>query len=33
MFDLSSAVSQIIFIGGIILIGWVVFSFVKRKKK
>ncbi len=33
MFDLSSAIAQIIFIGVVIIIGWSIFSLVKRKKK
>lgn len=32
MFDISSAITQIIFIGVIAIIGWVIFSVIKRKK-
>ncbi len=32
MFELSSFISQIIFIGVIIIIGWGIFSLIKRKK-
>lgn len=33
MCGLSSAIAQIIFIGVVIIIGWFIFSLVKRKKK
>ena len=33
MFDLGSAIAQIIFIGVVFIIGGALFSFVKRKKE
>ena len=33
MFDLSRAIAQVLSIGVVIIIGWAIFSFAKRKKK
>ena len=32
IFDLGSAIAQIIFIGVLIIIAWTIFSLIKRKK-